>query len=69
MPDFDEEEYINQPEEDEDVADATVVSVNVAINLAVEAGRTVVEAPGRGTAEETREDAEGDAAQDLPLEL
>ena len=69
MPGFDEEEYVNRLEENEDAADAIVVSSNEAANLVEEVGITVVEASVEKTAKEPGEDTREDVNQDPPPEL
>ena len=60
LPNFDDEEYVNHPEEDDDALDVHVAPGNEAVNPTGEVGRTIAEGSGEKT---TKEDG-GDATRD-----
>ncbi|GFZ18271.1 hypothetical protein Acr_27g0000100 [Actinidia rufa] len=66
LPDFDEEEYVNRPDEDEDVFEPVLAPImaltNEATNLAEEIGGTIVDEFGGKSTKETGGDAGKDAA-------
>ncbi|GFS42013.1 hypothetical protein Acr_00g0077680 [Actinidia rufa] len=70
LPNFNKEEFLNRPEEDEvipePILDIAVAPVIVTSNSAEEVGRTIIEAPGEWFSEETGADDGGDADQNSP---
>ncbi|GFS32684.1 hypothetical protein Acr_00g0024020 [Actinidia rufa] len=73
LPGFDEDEYMNRPDEDEDISEPILARdmapTNEAANLAEEARKTIAEVYGERSVEETRRDDGEDASRDPPPEL
>ncbi|PSS07836.1 Cortactin-binding protein like [Actinidia chinensis var. chinensis] len=73
LPGFDEEEYMNRPDEDEDISEPIhareMAPTNEDANLAEEARKTIAEVYGERSVEEIGRDDGEDASRDPPPEL